>query len=287
MPKATITESPASSADFHPQMAVSGNPEETAAVVLGRPVYRADIDGLRAVAVTAVVLFHAFPRLLPGGFIGVDIFFVISGYLISSLICENLESGSFTLAEFYIRRIRRIFPALAVVLATVLVVGTFVLLNDEYQQLGKHIAAGSGFVANLALWRESGYFDNSGATKPLLHLWSLGVEEQFYLFWPLALLIAWSDPTSKAWANLAGAERGCPRGRGPHWIWSGHRQRKGLVPRVVGAAANAGDRASYHRGRAGSDQPLDLVEPVAGWNRANQLPALSLALAVVFICSDH
>ena len=72
-----------------------------------------------------------------------------------------------------------------------LVVGTFVLLNDEYQQLGKHIAAGSGFVANLALWRESGYFDNSGATKPLLHLWSLGVEEQFYLFWPLVLLIAW------------------------------------------------------------------------------------------------
>ena len=80
-----------------------------------------------------------------------------------------------------------------------LVVGTFVLLNDEYQQLGKHIAAGSGFVANLALWQESGYFDNSGATKPLLHLWSLGVEEQFYLFWPLALLIAWSCGWNLFW----------------------------------------------------------------------------------------
>ena len=177
MPKTATNELLASVAD----LTAGGcfrNQQKSAAVALDRPAYRADIDGLRAVAVIAVVLFHAFPRLLPGGFIGVDIFFVISGYLISSLICDKFEFGSFTLAEFYIRRIRRIFPALAVVLATVLIVGAFVLLNDEYQQLGKHIAAGSGFVANLALWRESGYFDNSAATKPLLHLWSLGIEEQ-------------------------------------------------------------------------------------------------------------
>jgi peptidoglycan/LPS O-acetylase OafA/YrhL len=169
---------------------------------LERPDYRADIDGLRAIAVAAVVLFHAFPELCPGGFIGVDVFFVISGYLISRLIFENLELGSFTLAGFYLRRIRRIFPALAVTLAAVLATGTIVLLNDEYQQLGKHIAAASSFVVNLALWEESGYFDNSAVTKPLLHLWSLGVEEQFYIIWPLLLLIGWWRGWNLFWIAL-------------------------------------------------------------------------------------
>jgi peptidoglycan/LPS O-acetylase OafA/YrhL len=170
---------------------------------LQRPDYRADIDGLRAIAVVAVVLFHALPQLCPGGFIGVDIFFVISGYLISRLIYENLERGSFTLGGFYLRRIRRIFPALVVMLAAVLATGTIALLNDEFQQLGKHIAAASGFVTNVVLWRESGYFDNSGATKPLLHLWSLGVEEQFYIVWPLLLAIAWWRGWNLLWIALA------------------------------------------------------------------------------------
>jgi peptidoglycan/LPS O-acetylase OafA/YrhL len=180
-----------------PHVAVSNQ-----SIAIDQPNYRADIDGLRAVAVMAVVLFHILPKLCPGGFIGVDIFFVISGYLISRLICENLEHGTFTLKEFYLRRVRRIFPALAVMLAAVLATGSIVLLNDEYRQLGKHIAAGSGFVANVALWRESGYFDNSGATKPLLHLWSLGVEEQFYIVWPLTLLIAWWRGWNLLWITL-------------------------------------------------------------------------------------
>jgi peptidoglycan/LPS O-acetylase OafA/YrhL len=153
--------------------------------------YRPDIDGLRALAVLAVVGFHAFPNWAKGGFIGVDIFFVISGYLISTIIFENLDKGTFTFSEFYARRIRRIFPALIFVLTACLSVGWFALLADEYKQLGKHIAAGAGFISNFILWDEAGYFDNGAETKPLLHLWSLGIEEQFYILWPVLLWFAW------------------------------------------------------------------------------------------------
>lgn len=155
------------------------------------PKYRPDIDGLRAIAVLSVVGFHAFPSWVKGGFIGVDVFFVISGFLISGIIYENLDKGEFTLREFYARRIRRIFPALILVMATCLVFGWFALLTDEYKQLGKHIAGGASFISNFLLWQESGYFDNSAETKPLLHLWSLGIEEQFYIVWPLLLWLTW------------------------------------------------------------------------------------------------
>ena len=158
---------------------------------LSHPKYRPDIDGLRALAVLAVVAFHAFPYWVKGGFIGVDVFFVISGYLISTIIFENLEKGTFSFSEFYARRVKRIFPALIIVLVACLVFGWFSLLADEYKQLGKHIAAGAGFVSNIAFWNEANYFDNSTDTKPLLHLWSLGIEEQFYVIWPFFLWFAW------------------------------------------------------------------------------------------------
>ncbi|MDE2029716.1 MAG: acyltransferase [Alphaproteobacteria bacterium] len=158
---------------------------------LSRPHYRPDIDGLRAIAVLAVVAFHAFPNWVRGGFTGVDVFFVISGYLISTIIFENLDKGTFSFSEFYARRIKRIFPDLILVLVACFAFGWFALLADEYKQLGKHIAAGAGFIANIVLWRESGYFDNAAATKPLLHLWSLGIEEQFYIVWPLSLWLAY------------------------------------------------------------------------------------------------
>lgn len=158
---------------------------------LSHPKYRPDIDGLRAIAVLSVVAFHAFPSWVKGGFIGVDVFFVISGYLISTIIFENLDKGTFSFKEFYSRRIRRIFPALLLVLAVSYVLGWFTLLADEYKQLGKHIAGGAGFVSNVLLWKESGYFDNAAETKPLLHLWSLGVEEQFYIVYPLLIWFAW------------------------------------------------------------------------------------------------
>ena len=163
---------------------------------LSHPEYRPDIDGLRAIAVLTVVGFHAFPGWVKGGFIGVDIFFVISGFLISLIIFSNLERDSFSLAEFYRRRIKRVFPALLLVMVTCYVFGWFVLFADEYMQLGKHIAAGAGFVSNFALWNESGYFDSAAETKPLLHLWSLAIEEQFYIFWPLLLAFMWKRKLS-------------------------------------------------------------------------------------------
>jgi peptidoglycan/LPS O-acetylase OafA/YrhL len=157
-------------------------------VTLSHPKYRADIDGLRAVAVLVVVFFHMFPKWLKGGFVGVDIFFVISGFLISSIILSNLENGTFSFRAFYARRIKRIFPALIIILMTSFALGWLcVLLAAEFKQLGEHMAAGAGFVSNLVLWKEAGYFDNAAEAKPLLHLWSLGVEEQFYIVWPLLL----------------------------------------------------------------------------------------------------
>ena len=158
---------------------------------LSHSKYRPDIDGLRAIAVLAVVTFHAFPEFVGGGFIGVDIFFVISGYLISTIIFENLEKGIFSFSEFYARRIRRIFPSLLVVIVACFVFGWFELLADEFKQLGKHIAAGTGFISNFVFWSEAGYFDNSADTKPLLHLWSLGIEEQFYITWPILIWLSW------------------------------------------------------------------------------------------------
>lgn len=153
--------------------------------------YRPDIDGLRAIAVLSVLGFHAFPHLIKGGFVGVDIFFVISGFLISTLIFENLEKNTFSFKEFYKKRMKRIFPALILILVFCLILGWFALFPMEYQQLGKHVSGGAGFVSNLLLWQESGYFDPSSETKPLLHLWSLGIEEQFYILWPLLVCIAW------------------------------------------------------------------------------------------------
>lgn len=163
----------------------------TTPVATGHPPaaykYRPDIDGLRAIAVLLVVIFHAFPRFIKGGFIGVDVFFVISGYLISTIIFSSLADNRFSYIEFYIRRIKRILPALLLVIMSSAVLGWYVLLADEYQQLGTHIVAGTSFVSNFVLWNEAGYFDRQSFEKPLLHLWSLAIEEQFYIVWPLLL----------------------------------------------------------------------------------------------------
>ncbi len=156
-----------------------------------RVKYRPDIDGLRALAIIPVIFFHAFPTIMPGGFVGVDIFFVISGFLISNIILQALQRGDFSFRGFYANRIRRIFPALLVVLLTCFVVGWFFLLPDEYAQLGKHIVGAAAYVENFVLRREAGYFDVRSSLKPLMHIWSLGIEEQFYLTYPLFLWLVW------------------------------------------------------------------------------------------------
>lgn len=153
--------------------------------------YRPDIDGLRAFAVLAVIIYHAFPYSLPGGFVGVDVFFVISGFLISRIMFESLQSGDFSFSDFYARRIKRIFPALIVVLSVSFAFGWFVLFDDEFKQFGNHALRATVFLSNFILWHESGYFDNAAETKPLLHLWSLGIEEQFYIFWPPIAWLIW------------------------------------------------------------------------------------------------
>jgi peptidoglycan/LPS O-acetylase OafA/YrhL len=171
----------------HPVLLRSHDSEPS---VVSHVEYRPDVDGLRAIAVLAVVVFHAAPKLIPGGFVGVDVFFVISGFLISGIILRALSRGTFSLLEFYARRVKRIFPALIVMLAGVWLLGRAVLLSDEFQKLGKHIAAGAGFIFNVILFKDTkAYF--GAITSPLIHLWSLGVEEQFYLIWPLFLLATW------------------------------------------------------------------------------------------------
>jgi peptidoglycan/LPS O-acetylase OafA/YrhL len=151
--------------------------------------YRPDIDGLRAIAVLTVIAFHAFPEWVSGGFVGVDIFFVISGFLITKLIQVGLHKHNFSFSGFYASRVRRLLPSLILVLLACQIFGWFALLSDEYKLLGKHISATVLLIPNWVIWSESGYFDYAANTKPLLHLWSLGVEEQFYLFWPLALCL--------------------------------------------------------------------------------------------------
>lgn len=159
--------------------------------------YRSDIDGLRALAIISVLVFHMFPKLLPGGYVGVDIFFIISGYLIGSTIFNEYEKGKFSFLNFYQRRLLRIIPLLLIVLFATFLLGYFYLLPHEFKSLGRHIGAASVFGSNFQLLKERGYFDTASELKPLLHLWSLGIEEQFYLFLPILILFInkiWKRP---------------------------------------------------------------------------------------------
>ncbi len=152
-------------------------------------LYRRDIDGLRAIAVLLVIIHHVAPDLLPGGFVGVDVFFVISGYLMTGILDASMRDGSYRYVDFEWKRCRRIVPALVAVLVATLIMGACIMTGPELVNLARHVIGGSLSSSNLLLWSEVGYFDTSSAIKPLLHLWSLGIEEQFYVLWPLLLSI--------------------------------------------------------------------------------------------------
>jgi len=172
--------------------------------------FRQDINGLRAIAVLAVILFHFNPAWLPGGFAGVDVFFVISGYLMTSIIYRGLSNDNLSVLQFYLARGRRIIPALLAPCLLLLVLGWFVFLPLDYAALGKHVAASVSFVSNMVYWKESSYFAAGAHEKWLLHTWSLSVEWQFYLLYPLCLLVLkrWFGLKSLRWLLLAGSVLG-------------------------------------------------------------------------------
>ncbi|CCD95229.1 putative acyltransferase, group 3; O-antigen acetylase; membrane protein [Bradyrhizobium sp. ORS 375] len=226
--------------------------------------YRPDIDGLRAVAVTAVLVYHAFPQLLPGGFAGVDVFFVISGYLITGIVDRQCSDKSFSFATFYARRILRIFPSLVTVVIATFLIAWFVLPVAEMEALGSNIKGAAAFIENFMLHEQVvGYFDPGAERLPLLHLWSLGIEEQYYIFWPAAFVVlarwpslkaviiaglglgslilclttpakeaAWAfySPTTRGWELLAGSFL---------VVWLRKRRGQGLGPATMGPAISA------------------------------------------------
>lgn len=153
--------------------------------------YRREIDGLRALAVLPVILFHAGFQTFSGGFVGVDVFFVISGYLITSILLAELQQGDFSIINFYERRARRILPALFFIMFVCLPFAWLWLLPQDLKEFSESLAAVSGFASNVLFWKTSGYFETAAALKPLLHTWSLAVEEQYYLFFPVFLMLAW------------------------------------------------------------------------------------------------
>jgi len=153
--------------------------------------YRSEIDGLRAVAVLPVILFHAGFSWFSGGYVGVDVFFVISGYLITSILIEDLDRKKFSLIKFYERRARRILPALSFVVFVTTIFAWLLLNPFEFQKYGNSLIGVATFTSNIIFWRSTGYFDESSELNPLLHTWSLAVEEQYYVFFPIFLALFW------------------------------------------------------------------------------------------------
>ena len=159
--------------------------------------FRPDIEGLRALAILPVVIYHAWPSALPGGFVGVDIFFVISGYLITTLLLQRLAAGSYSIGSFYAARVRRIFPALFAMLALVTPACLLLLEPQSLREFARLLGATSLFASNIELYRTTGYFEGAADLKPLLHTWSLAVEEQYYIVFPLLLAVLWRH--ARAW----------------------------------------------------------------------------------------
>ena len=166
--------------------------------------YRAEIDGLRALAVIPVILFHAGFELFSGGFVGVDVFFVISGYLITTILIEDIENKRFSIVNFYERRARRILPALFFVMLVCIPFAWMWMLPNQLKDFSQSLVAVSLFASNILFWRESGYFDAAAEEKPLLHTWSLAVEEQYYVLFPIFLILAWRFGKNRVFWMIVG-----------------------------------------------------------------------------------
>lgn len=225
--------------------------------------YRPEIDGLRALAVVPVILFHAGIQAFGGGFIGVDIFFVISGYLITSIIVAERQADEFSLARFYERRARRILPALFVVLAVSLPFAWLWLMPSDFKDFCRSLRYTSFFASNLYFYRHSDYFDTAAELKPLLHTWSLGVEEQYYLLFPLLILLTWKagkTPICAALALLAAASLGYS-----HWAVQ-HQPEAAffLLPSRLWELLLGALAAFYLNGRAQPAQPPAMPVQLAG-----------------------
>jgi peptidoglycan/LPS O-acetylase OafA/YrhL len=164
--------------------------------------YRAEIDGLRALAVVPVILFHAGFEFFSGGFVGVDVFFVISGYLITTILIDDIEKNRFSLVNFYERRARRILPVLFFVMFVCVPFAWMWMLPSQMKDFSQSLIAVSFFASNILFWRESGYFDAAAEEKPLLHTWSLAVEEQYYVLFPIFLFFAWRYGKNKVFWML-------------------------------------------------------------------------------------
>lgn len=162
--------------------------------------FRSDINGLRAIAVISVMVFHFLPKYLPGGFAGVDIFFVISGYLMTAIVLNSIDKKEFSFFKFYMARANRIIPSLSVLCLFLFIFGGFYLNSIDFKELGKHAFSSLTFISNIVYWQESGYFDTSSQNKWLLHTWSLSVEWQFYIIYPILLLFL-NKITSRVWLS--------------------------------------------------------------------------------------
>lgn len=245
--------------------------------------YRPDIDGLRAIAVLSVILFHIDKRLLPGGFVGVDIFFVISGFLISLHILQEVESGRFSIAEFYRRRIKRIAPAMLVVVLATLAAAQFVLIPEDAKRTADSALWSLLSLANVYFWlhQDTSYFAAASSELPLLHLWSLGVEEQFYILWPLLLMAAYRRSRARAFFLLAGVAALASFALGQAWFARDPSFVYYMLPTragelLVGAlAAMAVLRGADRR----------FVGPRAGWIAA--AGALLVAGSLAFLAEDE
>lgn len=244
--------------------------------------YRPDIDGLKGLAVLAVIITHYFHGLLPGGFAGVDVFFVISGYLIARSTFIEIHVGRYGVWRYFARRIRRIFPSLIVLLSSLLLIGWWTLLPEEYSFLAKHAAGASVFISNWQFWREVGYWDIAAELKPLLNLWSLGVEEQFYLLFPL-LILASIRRRRGAFTVLSVAlllSLGASLWRvGDHASWAYYHLFSRLWELLLGALFAYAELGRLHAAHAGTDaEAVPSTVLPASWKTPASVAGMALVL---------